>query len=392
MKWTNKGNEFDEIGNKFKGIEKIYIYGAGKLGSELFNILKFFDCFDCEIKFVDIDKEKQKSGFAGKKVLSPEELFQESKENKIVVVAASQINTKTIMNNLSVSGYKCGFDCFVMQEFMEYYLPIYSVYAKNKVFFPSISFLPTTRCNLNCAACLNFNPYNKNKIDQDLNILKTDIDKFFECVDYINLFHISGGEPMLYSNMGELIEYIYNNYGEKIYNLTVTTNGTILPSSDLCKTIVKHNVSVILDDYSESVPKSENKLKAIIERFDEIGVCYSINKVDFWVDLCPTTTNHSDWSEGELINHYDSCKNPFQELRDQKLYSCNYASYAMKAGLNYDSCNDYYDMTLFGDDKKKELVEFRLGYTEKGYVNFCKKCSALSTKINRNIVEVAKQI
>ena len=31
-------------------------------------------------------------------------------------------------------------------------------------------------------------------------------------------------------------------------------------------------------------------------------------------------------------------------------------------------------MTKFTPEKKKELIEFRLGYTTKGYTNFCKKC------------------
>ncbi|MCT4592699.1 MAG: radical SAM protein [Anaeromicrobium sp.] len=387
MKWTNRGYEFDKQGVYLKGIKKIYIYGAGKLGMEFLHMFRTFDDFDCEIKFIDADRAKQKAGYLDLKVLSPEEFFQTSKEEHIVIVAASIQNTITIMEKMQAFGYEEDVDCFTVQRF----LPIYSGYVRDKVYFPSISFLPTTRCNLNCEACLNFNPYNKNQTDIDLNILKADVDIFFQCVDYIGLFHISGGEPLLYPQLGHLIEYIDNNYRKKIYRLEITTNGTIILSDEICKILKKHNVNVILDDYTEALPQNKQRFEKVMNKMKAHCIEYFINKVDSWIDLCPLTTNHYDWNDQKLMDFYEACKNPFQELRDKKIYSCNYASYAMKAGLNVDSCNDYYDLTTFNLKKKKELIEFRLGYTEKGYVDFCKKCSGLSTTINKNIVVVAKQ-
>ena len=35
---------------------------------------------------------------------------------------------------------------------------------------------------------------------------------------------------------------------------------------------------------------------------------------------------------------------------------------------------EVFDLTQYTSEKKKELIEFRLGYTSKGYTNFCKKC------------------
>jgi organic radical activating enzyme len=390
MKWTNKGHQFDELGSYFKGISKIYIYGAGKLGAELFHLLTFLNYFNCEVIFIDEDETKQKSGYFNVSVLAPEEFFISLKDKHVVIVAASSVNTEFIMSKLLSFGYKDNVNCFTKQTFIDF-LPIFSMYTNDKVFFPSISFLPTTRCNLNCEACLAFSPYNKSQKDLDIDDLKADVDKFFECVDYIQLFHICGGEPLLYKKLGELIEYIGDNYKSKIYTIATSTNCTIIPSDKLCEVFKKYNVHIILDDYTETVPQAKQRFESVIKRFADDNLSYMINKVDRWIDLCPLTTDHSEWSEQKLINYYDSCQNPFQELRDKKLYSCNYASYAMKVGLNLESCNDYYDLSLFTPDMKKELLEFRLGYTEKGYVDFCRKCSGCIT-INKNFVEVAKQI
>ena len=47
---------------------------------------------------------------------------------------------------------------------------------------------------------------------------------------------------------------------------------------------------------------------------------------------------------------------------------------------------EVYDLTQFTPEKKKELVEFRLGYTSKGYTNFCRKCRGFTPE---NIEEVS---
>ena len=50
-----------------------------------------------------------------------------------------------------------------------------------------------------------------------------------------------------------------------------------------------------------------------------------------------------------------------------------------------------YDLGTHTADKKKELVEFRLGYTEKGYTNFCKKCRGFTTH-NTEAMQPAEQV
>ena len=39
-----------------------------------------------------------------------------------------------------------------------------------------------------------------------------------------------------------------------------------------------------------------------------------------------------------------------------------------------------YDLAGFSTEKKKELVEFRLGYTEKGFTDFCKRCRGFTVE------------
>ena len=43
------------------------------------------------------------------------------------------------------------------------------------------------------------------------------------------------------------------------------------------------------------------------------------------------------------------------------------------------------------NDNKRELVEFRLGYSSRGYTEFCKKCRGF-TKDNDSVVKPAVQV
>ena len=102
------------------------------------------------------------------------------------------------------------------------------------------------------------------------------------------------------------------------------------------------------------------------------------------------TTDHSDWSELRLQKWFEGCHVPWQELRGEEIYSCNYASYAVVAGFMEEQEDEVFDLKKYDRSRMKELMEFRMGYNEKGYVEFCKRCSGY-VDINDHIVSPAKQ-
>lgn len=103
-------------------------------------------------------------------------------------------------------------------------------------------------------------------------------------------------------------------------------------------------MDVTLDDYREAVPASEERFQEIQKLFKEYGIVYEINKVDNWIDLAPMTTDHSDWSELRLQKWFEGCHVPWQELRGEKIYSCNYASYAVVAGFMEEQEDEVFDL------------------------------------------------
>ena len=383
MKWKSKGHEYDRVYQKINEKKAFHLFGAGDYGK------KFIRIFQSEIQikgYIDNDTSKQGMEVCNRPCYSLEDIELEADE--AIIITMSQIARVQPIEQLNKAGYKKNNNYFIIEEF----LSVYYVYKKDKVYLSSISFLPSTACNLNCKNCLNFNPFAKKFYVREWDELVRDVDLFFLCVDRIMLFHVSGGEPLIYKYTADLIEYIDKNYGDRIDTLRTVTNGTIVPDERVLKKLSNCNVEITVDDYREEIPHFKERFDELIRKFEEYHIKYYINKVNSWIDLAPERTDFSSKNDKWLEKHRESCSQSWQELRDGKLYSCNYAAYATVAGIaGEQDLEEVYDLNTFNNDRKKELIEFRLGYTTKGYTNFCKKCRGF-TPDNTELVEVARQV
>lgn len=372
MRWKNKGHEYDEVYRQIEKKSGFYLFGCGDYGRQ------FLHCFQDEVQvigYIDNSPLKQKMGFNGKECIGLEQVSLMRDEG--IILTISQYDRAGAVEQLKRCGFRQGIDFFLIEEFVS----IYYLYKYDKVYFLNISFLPSTACNLKCRYCLNFNPFAEKFYVREWDALKADIDLFFSHVDFIMQFHVSGGEPLLYQHTAELIRYIDEKYGEKIGTLRMATNGTVVPSDELLEKLHKCRIEVVVDDYREAVPQYQAQFAELIQKLEDHKVGYFINKVENWVDLAPEKTDYSAFTEEQLIRHRSECGQTWQELRGGKLYSCNYAAYATVAGIaGEQDLEESYDLRTHTTDKKKELVEFRLGYTEKGYTNFCKTCRGFTAQ------------
>lgn len=383
MKWKNKGHEYDDMYENMANKKAFYVFGAGDYGRQFLGIMQN------EINilgYIDNDEKKKGTKINGFKCRGLENLVLQ--DDEAIIVTMSQIARIQPIEQLLCAGYRRNIDFFIIEEFIS----VYYVYKYDKVYFSSVSFLPSTACNLNCRHCLNFNPFAKRFYVREWDELVKDVDLFFSCVDHIMLFHVSGGEPFLYKHTADLIEYLDKNYGKRIDTLRTVTNGTVVPEDALLEKLSRCNVEVTVDDYREAVPQFCGNFEKVIQKFEEYGIKYYINKVDSWIDLAPEKTNYSYLSEEELMGHRDTCNQSWQELRNRRLYSCNYAAYASVAGISgTEDMEAVYDLRNHTKEKNKELVEFRMGYTTKGYTEFCKRCRGF-VKENADEVKPAIQV
>ena len=244
MKWNNIGHEFDTVFDNIAKKKSFFLFGAGDRG------IHFARYFGKELSvegFIDNSKQKQGKTVEGYACLAPDEL--KLRGDQGIIITLDQFSMGGPMEQLNQMGYEEGRDYFKFDDF----LSIYYVYKYNKVYFSTISFLPSTVCNLNCRHCLNFNPFAKQFYQRALEDLKSDVDLFFKWVDFVMVFHLSGGEPFLYKQTPYIIEYIMSKYSNHIGTFRIVTNGTVIPTDDVLEIISKYDIEIKIDDYFKTV-------------------------------------------------------------------------------------------------------------------------------------------
>ena len=379
MKWSLKGHEFDELGDRLISMQSIYLFGAGVHGKTVFE--KYHEKIVFK-GFIDNDAQKQAQLIYGLPILNPKEITLSEKE--AVVITAQPSLVPEISRQLLDMGIAD--NVFSMHSFF----PVLDYYKFSMLCLPSVSFLPTTVCTLKCKHCLNFTPHIKKHEVRPLEALKADLHLLFSKLDSLLLLHISGGEPFTYPELDELLLFIDSSFGNKLGRLEMTTNGTIIPTDSVFSALKEANVFLTVDDYRGAIPQNMDNHRELLTKLDDYKVNYQVLKADYWIDLAPFETDFSQYSEKQLISHFIQCAVPWQEYRDGKLYLCNYAAYAEIAGI-VDKLpdHDFFDFNNVTRENRIELLEFRLGYSDKGYTEFCKGCAGYGN--NPHTVIAAEQ-
>ena len=74
----------------------------------------------------------------------------------------------------------------------------------------------------------------------------------------------------------------------------------------------------------------------------------------------------------------------------KKLFFCSMCFYADLIKYCELDESDCFDLKIYDEKRKKEFVEYYLGYNEKGYMNYCKMCNG-GMNINTHAIPVGNQ-
>lgn len=133
----------------------------------------------------------------------------------------------------------------------------------------------TAQCNLRCNKCSAYIPelecMSFSRIKYTLTEMKESFSAYFDMVEYVRMISLSGGEPFLFAELPELIEFLLE-YDDCFGKLEVFTNGTMVPSArllDICKKSPK--IAFMVDHYG---PEVSTKIDEIEELFEKSGISY----------------------------------------------------------------------------------------------------------------------
>lgn len=192
---------------------------------------------------------------------------------------------------------------------------------ENKLTLKNSALLVSLICNLNCKLCAAYSPYRKTNKFEEVETLMDYVRKYFDIVDYVEVFAFTGGEPLLYKQFPKLLSE-FLKYSDHFGKMEIITNGTTLPNTELLDTIKTYGDKFkrfLIDNYGEELSK---KIPEFTSLLDEYKIPYAVR--DYfsedahcggWVDF--GELSQKIHSRDEAVELFSKCAYP------QKLELCN---------------------------------------------------------------------
>jgi len=173
----------------------------------------------------------------------------------------------------------------------------------------------TLRCTLKCKLCAAYAPFYDVPPHYSVDFLKRTVEKYFEIVDYVGDFSISGGEPLLHKDIDEIIINVFN-FKERFSRFLILTNGTLLFKESTIKLLQKFseekNIQINISDYG----KVSNRVAELTKQLDEANILYRV-----------INYHDEDLFNGGWIDYGDHSQKIFTlEERDEAGVNCVFAS------------------------------------------------------------------
>ncbi len=339
---------------------RIYIFGAGRIGREIGEMLSSAGVQDYE--FCD-------SNFCGEIQGKRVSALSDINDSSAIIVIGSfshMVEMYKIIESMHIDRERIRIPCEIMRKKWdkgEYRLDeigdlksIYvhkkelEAYLNKKKFINYLEFVITERCSLNCRHCASLMPYYEKPVNYTPDQLRDQLEALLSSDYYIGRVLFMGGEPLLNQEAIRLILTEFND-DERVGFFDLTTNGTIIPEDETLRKMKEtKNFFVTLSNYGKLSVNQE----AVKERFRKFGIKFAeFEQTD--------TVSSKDivWKDYGEIVHYERTQNEHQRIFEEciertncntmlrgKLYLCGRIANADNLGLlPNDRKDNYLDIT-----------------------------------------------
>lgn len=382
---------------------EIYIYGAGRVGRLMENLLVANGCRITAF----IDENAANRHYKDYKIMAPDD-FENTEDAVIIIALAAENIAKSVKASLEAVGcqnviiysdrriqeqfclHNKGGEC--LQCVFTAACQLEKVEDTHKVHIDELSIGLTTKCSLNCKNCVALTPRLKQKNimnDMKADDFKKALGVLEQHIDSINEFVLGGGDPLLYKNISEIIEIILGS-AIKFRQIRILTPGIVPIQKELMDWLKHNKIKITIDDYGNKLNEKQRlSLQCNLDNLEKNGCNYEIldNTEGIWYDY----GNFEDrkLSESEVAERFNKCSmkaciglTPACYLGRCTRYMVWISAFGNISG---EEKKEYIDLLNDGDMVKEKLTELLRAKTLRA-CNYCNGCDT------DNVVSAGEQI
>ena len=375
--------------------QRYAIWGCSDFAEQLVNSLKG----DIRLEYiVDSDKSKAGSWFCGLPVYQPSHLLFD--RGVKIIISNTYMGTRVkIANQLEEMGFTENVDF----TYAELAMSIFHWSLHRRIVSQYVEISVTTYCTLNCKNCTAYMPYIKDRYYIPLQSLIESTRLYFSCVDYVGRFRVLGGEPLLYPHLSAYLEFVAEHYRDRIGELCIVTNGTVLLSDELLQVIKKHRITLFVSNYSSvghSLTKPE-RYALLISVLQKEKIRYYFSEHQKWLALGNPNRISNGLQGVTLQEKFRDCRHYCRSIVGDRLFMCAAWAFAVLGNIYQGNENDFLgdeiiDMRRFSlmDKESKFNNWFRFDIQmelQNGFLDFCRYCNGFGSK-NTNYIPIGEQM
>lgn len=233
---------------------------------------------------------------------------------------------------------------------------LYKEYVREKdpqeLVLGHVDFVTTECCTLKCKACSQSMPLYQNPKNIDIGLSLSCFERFLDSVDRISEIRVLGGEPFVNSEIYKVLEHLDGN--QKIGQIVIYTNGTIIPNGRTLKDLSKGMAKVHISDYGFN----KDAVRKFVTIMQENDIEYFERSYDYWIDL--GDFKKRDYTSEQLQGIYDKCGQRYcNHFFENKFYVCPRVASASRLGFVDvpGDCVDFSAEATIRQDYRKQIEE-----------------------------------
>ena len=229
---------------------------------------------------------------------------------------------------------------------------------------PYVEITVSAQCTLHCKDCGNFMQYYDKPSPMNLDNVIAWVDAFLEAVDYIKIFRVMGGEPLMQKELPDVLKFILDS--PKVEHMQLVSNATIMPKPEVIDLLKNPKASIYLSNYGDKLcPKH----KTIVDKCLAEDIMVNASAQSIWTDDGDTSIRTTDIKK--IKKNYKQCWLPCKHIWNGELHVCPRSAHGKALGMIKMKEQDYVrllDTTVA--ERRKQIRELH----DVEYVDACACC------------------